>query len=309
MVTAVKSIGELFVESGACRPVVKGAAGPPIELPDFDVKTLLTTSAGFAVDTTREPAAVPFASRPLSLVDLVLATPTSSDPHKYMEETTYTNAAAEVAEGGTYPEASFAYTERSVDVSKVTTWLPITDEELEDVDGLAEHLSGRLEFAARQRLELQMLVGNGTAPNMRGILNTVGIQTQAKGADTVPVAIRKGITKVRVPGYGVPNAMLLHPSDSEEIDVAAAVDLSVPFEDDGNLWRLPRIETDALPAGTGLTGDFRNFTALKVKRGVEIQVSNQHSTFFVEGKQAIRCTFRVAFPVYRPAAFCTVTGI
>ena len=33
------------------------------------------------------------------------------------------------------------------------------------------------------------------------------------------------------------------------------------------------------------------------------------ATFFVEGKQAIRADMRVALVVYRPAAFCTVTGI
>jgi len=44
-------------------------------------------------------------------------------------------------------------------------------------------------------------------------------------------------------------------------------------------------------------------------KGLDVQVSNSHSTFFVDGKQAMRVTFRAALPVHRPAAYCTVTGV
>ena len=46
-----------------------------------------------------------------------------------------------------------------------------------------------------------MLSGSGTGQNLLGIYNTSGIQTQAKGADTIPDAIRKAITKARTVGH------------------------------------------------------------------------------------------------------------
>ena len=48
--------------------------------------------------------------------------------------------------------------------------------------------------------------------------------------------------------------------------------------------------------------------ALK-KRGIDVQVSNSHSTYFVEGKQAIRADMRGCAAWLRPTAFCTVTGL
>jgi hypothetical protein len=94
----------------------------------------------------------------------VAGSPTEQDPYAYMEETTFTNAPAEVAEGSSYPEATLAGTERQVDVSKIVVFLPVTDEELEDVEALPATIDNRLTLMLRQRLELQMVVGNGTAP-------------------------------------------------------------------------------------------------------------------------------------------------
>lgn len=305
------SIGRQFTaRRGAARPLTKGKAGPEVVLPDVDVKTLMTTTAGYVTETQRDGHVVPMANRTPTMLDRVLAAPTNSaTSYPYMEETTYTNNAAEVSEGGTYGEAALAYTERTATIAKVAVWLPVTDEQLEDEEGLAEHLDQRLGFMLRQRLELQMLVGNGTAPNLRGILNVVGIQTQAKGADSAVVAIRKAKTKVQVPGYGVPDLVVINPTNSEAIDLAAATDATAPFVVTNDVWQVPRQETDAITLGTAVVGDFANYSGLRVKKGITLQVTNSHGTFFTEGKQAVRAEIRVAFPIFRPAAFCTVTGL
>ena len=307
---STQSIGTALVKSaGWAGRAPMGKEQFTTELPDVDVKTLMTTAAGWAPETHREAGAVPIAVRPLSLLDLLTQTPTKSAPVTYMEETTETSNAAEVAEGGTYGEAAFAFTPRSANVGKISVWLPVTDEQLEDDEEAARFVDERLPFLLRQRLEGQVLTGNGTLPNLRGILNTAGIATQALGTDTRPVAIRKAITKVQTPGYGVPNAVVMHPTDAEDIDLAAAVDLSAPFLDTSSFWNLPRIVTDGITLGTALVGDFANFVGLRIRRGITLTVSNSHGTFFTEGKQAIRADIRVAVPVYRPTAFCSVTGI
>jgi hypothetical protein len=302
-----KSIGRRFVETKGAA--VRSGLGREVHLPEVDVKTLLTTSTGWAPDTTRDPGFIPIAGRRPGLLDLVLATPTDSSPFTYMSETTNTSAAAETAEAGTYGESTIVFTPASSNVAKVTVWLPVTDEALEDTDSLAATIDDRLALQIRQRLEAQMLNGNGTAPNLRGILNVAGIGTQPKGADTAAVAIRKAKTKVQTPGYGQPDLLVINPTDAEEIDLAAAVDLTAPWVVRDEMWDVPRYATDALTAGTAVIGDWRNYAGLKVKKGLTLQVSDSHSTFFVEGKQAVRAEIRVAFPVYRPAAFVSVTGI
>jgi hypothetical protein len=46
-----------------------------------------------------------------------------------------------------------------------------------------------------------------------------------------------------------------------------------------------------------------------MRRGIEVQISNSHASYFIQGVQAIRADLRAAFVVYRPTAFCLCTGI
>jgi HK97 family phage major capsid protein len=308
----VKSFGQLFVESKAYKEF-GGNQGPEATI-DVDLKTLMTTAAGWAPETTRTDRLVEFATRPIQVAELIPQTTTSQTAVPYMEETTFTNAAAEAAEGGTYAEAALAYTEQTSLVRKIAVFLPVTDEQLEDEPRVRGVIDNRLPFMVRQRLDLQILVGNGTAPNLRGVLNVVGIQTQAKGTDPVPDAVYKAIVKVEVTGQALANAVVMHPNDWQDVRLLRTADGLYIWGNPSDagperIWGLRVVRAQALTENTGLVGDFANFSELAVRRGVDTQISNSHSTFFIEGKQAIRADMRVALVVYRPAAFCTVTGI
>lgn len=308
-----RSFGELFTASPAYKGRSRGAVGPAAAL-DVELKTLFQTTAGWLPETTRTGRVVEFATRPIQVIDLIPPNTTTQSAIVYMEETTYTNAAAETAEGGTFPESALALTEQTSPVRKISTWIPVTDEQLEDEAQARGYLNNRLPFMLRQRLDSQILVGNGTAPNLRGFLNVVGIQTQAKGTDPTPDAVYKAMVKIRVTGRAMPSAVIFHPNDWQDVRLLRTADgiyiWGSPSEaGPARIWGLPVVESDALTENTALVGDYANFTELATRRGVDVQVSNSHSTFFVEGKQAVRADVRVALTVYRPAALCTVTGI
>lgn len=302
-----KSIGELFVESDAFKH--KGQAAPL----DVGLKTLFETDAGWAPESIRTGKVVEIATRPIQVVDIIPGGRTGQAAVVYMEETTLTNTAAEADEGGAYAEATLELTERTSTVRKIAVFLPVTDEQMEDVPQVTGYLNNRLPFMIRQRLDLQILVGDGVAPNLDGILNTAGIQTQAKGADPTPDAIYKAMTLVMVTGQANPNTVVLHPNDWQSIRLLRTADgiyiWGSPSESGPErIWGLPVVKAQAETENTGLVGDF-SFVELTERRGIVVKVSDSHSDYFVKGKQAIRADMRVALPVYRPAAFCTVTGI
>ena len=306
-----KSFGELFVKSKAFTGR-QGQNGPEATL-DLDLKTLMQTSAGWLPETTRTGRVVDFATRPIQVLDLIPTTTTTQAAVVYMEETTFTNAAAEAAEASAYAESALALTEMSSPVRKIATFIPITDEQLEDVTQAQGYVDNRLRFMLRQRMDGQVLVGNGTAPNLRGINNVGGIQTQAKGTDPTPDAFYKAMTKIRVTGRAVPDMHVMHPNDWMDIRLLRTTDgiyiWGNPSEaGPERLWGLPVAQSDAQTENTGLTVDTA-FTELAMRRGIVVQVSNSHGTYFVEGKQAVRADVRAAFILYRPAAVCTVTGI
>ena len=303
-----KTIGELFVESKAHTEKHTD------HRVDIDLKTLFQTSAGWDPEATRISRVELYPLRAIAVVDNIPMFTTNMDTIKYMKETTFTNNAAEAAAGGEYGEAALAYTETSDEVEKLGVWLPVTDEQLEDVVGMADLLNQRLTYMLRARLDSQILSGNGSTPNLLGTANLSAVQTQAKGADPTPDAIYKAMTLIRSVGFAEPSNVFLNPNDWQDIRLLRTADGIYIFgspQDPGldRIWGIPVIQTTAATENTGIVGDYRGYSALYLKRGVNFQVTNAHSDYFIKGKQAIRCDMRCSMVHFRDTAFCKVTGI
>jgi HK97 family phage major capsid protein len=311
-----RSFGEWFVASEALKGWTRGGPGPVARLKldtDIELKTLMDTASGWPPESTRTGRVAEYPLRPIQVLDLIPQGRTSQNAVVYMEESAPTPAAAETAEAGAYPEAALALVEKSSAVRKIAVFLPVTDEQLEDVPQVESYINNRLSFFLRQRLDSQVLNGNGTAPNLRGILNTSGIQTQAKGADPAPDAVYKAIVKVRLNGRAEPDAVVVHPNDWQNIRLLRTADglyiWGNPSESGPErIWGLPVVQADSLSAGTALVGDFAGHSQLVLRRDVEVQVGFVNDDF-TKGKQAVRADMRAAFVVYRPSAYCTVTGL
>jgi len=280
---------------------------------DIEAKTLFETSAGWAPESVRTGRVVDFAVAPIRILDFIPRTTTDSAAVVYMVESTYTQNAAEADEGGTYAESAFALTETTSTVRKLAHFIPVTDEQLEDEAQASGYLDRNMRKGLDERLALQVMVGDGTPPNLSGILDRSGIQTQAKGADPTPDAVYKALTKVRIDGDGEPNLVVMHPNDWQDIRLLRTTDgiyiWGSPSETgQSTIWGLPVAQESRLTENTGLVGDF-DYAELAFKRGIEVKVTDSHSDYFIKGKQAVRADLRVAFQVYRDAAFCEVTGI
>lgn len=277
-------------------------------------KTLMTTQAGYAPEVIRMPGFVEARTRPIQLLDIIPTFRTSQAAAKYMEETTRTHGAAETAEGGDYAESAFAFTERSLPVQKITDSLPVTDEQLEDVPFMAGFIDGRLTYGVRQRMDGQCFVGDGSGSNIRGLKNVSGIQTKAKGTDPVPDVFYKGMTKVRLVGRAIPTHHLMHPNDWERIRLLRTADgiyvWGSPSESGPErLWGLPVVQEDAGDEGYGMVGAFDPaWINLLERQGVNIQIGYVGSQF-TQGKRTVRGDARVVLVVYRPPAFCELTGL
>ena len=308
-----KSIGQMLVESPEFKEFQKDSSQPfALTLPDVELKTLLETSAGFAPESQRTGMIVPAVTRPIQVLDIIPSGPTDEAAYVYLEETLRTHSGAEMVEGGTYAEDAYKLIDRSATVRKLGTSIAVTDEQLEDVAGIQSYLNNRLTFGLRQRFDGQVLTGDGIPPNVEGLLNHGGIQTQAKGIDPVPDAIHKAMTKCRVTGRSFPQNIVMHPNDWESIRLLRTADgiyiWGSPSEaGEARIWGLPVVQSDAQTENTALVGDF-TFCQIFERRGIDVQVGFTGSQF-MEGKRTIRADFRVAFAIFRGSAFCTVTGI
>jgi HK97 family phage major capsid protein len=317
-----RGIGAMFVASEAFRGYRPGQGIGPVATLNASIRDVLygggvhaalfETTAGWGPESTRIGRVAEMPVQPVRVVDVVPTFPTSQAAIKYMEETVRTNAAAETAEGAAYPEAALALTERTVDVRKIAVWLPVTDEQLEDVDQAEAYVEGRLRLFLAERLDGQILAGNGTAPNLRGTANVTGINSITQGTDPLEDAIYKAMTKIRDTGFAEPGVVFLRPADYETIRLRKTTDgvyINGSPSDVGptRLWGVPLVQTTRMPGAVkAIVGDYANHSGLFERRGVDVQISNSHGTFFVEGKVAVRADVRVALVHFRPAAFSRV---
>ena len=133
-----------------------------------------------------------------------------------------------------------------------------------------------LGFMVRQRLNTQILVGSGITPNLLGIVNVVGVQTQAKATDPTPDAVYKAMTKVRVTGQAIPSAYVTHPNDWQEIKLLRTTDgiyiWGNPSEmGPDRIWGLPVVQDAGMTEGTGVVGDFANYSTPRRAQGPDDQ--------------------------------------
>jgi hypothetical protein len=340
-----KTIGQMFVESQQYKSMMAPFAGGRIQekarvnSDPVGFKALVTglsdTSGGAFVTTDRQSDVELLGRRPLTIRSLVSVRQTESDTVDFVQQTTAASSAAIVAEatssaaptvgaaldsplvlnagGGYKPEGSIAYAVVSTTVKTIAEWIPATKRSLADVAQLRGLIDQELRDDLAEEEEDQILNGSGSGENIRGILNTSGIQAQAysatqAGLDPLMETALKGKTKVKTVGRSTATGYLLNPADWEKIQLARlaknpaneAVAGAIP-----TLHGLPVVESEAIAAGVGLVGDFRK-AVIWDRQQASITATDSHADFFIRNLVAILAEERLAFGVLRPAAFVTL---
>lgn len=314
---AVKSVGRQFTESQEYKSIGgRNGVRYSVEIEGMSLgdalKTVLSTTAGFAPFNPRIDDVVPMAGRRPTVADLMPNTDTEASAIIYMEQTTRTNNAAPVAEGATKPESAIAWTQRTVPMEVIAHLLPVTEQQLEDVPGIRDTIDQEMIYLLKLAEEVQILTGDGVSPNLQGILTKTGVQTQAVGADPVPDAIYKAFTLVRFTGFAEPSGVVFHPNDWQAIRLLKTADglyiWGSPAEaGPERIWGKPAVITTAMTENTVLTGDFQLYTRLYRKGGIRVEVGYVNDNF-AKNLQTLRVEERAALVIRRAAAFCKVTG-
>jgi HK97 family phage major capsid protein len=286
-----------------------------LSLPGMDAKTLITL-------TTVSPQNQRIEMQPMireerTVIDLMVEGRLTGTNIEYYEQTGFTNSAAEAAEGSTKAESALAWTLRTATARDIAHWIPMTKQAVRDNDFLDTTVRSELMFGIRRREETQVLTGDGIAPNLKGILNQSGLQTQAKGADPTPDAVYKAMQLVRGAagmGFAEPTGAIFHPLDWQDIKLLRTADgiyiWGSPSEDGPDrIWSLPVRQTTAITQNTGLVGAFRPYAQFLRRGGIEIILSTEHSTYVIENKVLLLAEEQALFLCTRPSAFASVTGI
>lgn len=317
-VAVVLTPGQAFVDSESYKAYVKNLrrAGQAAhaEVPALGMKATFTVSGATLTQYERPPGIVLLGQERPTVADLLARGETTMNTVRYMQEDTFTNAATTVAEEGAKPEATFDTSEVDAPVRKIGVTAKVTDELFEDFPAIRDYVDNRLRYMVVMREDAQLISGDGNAPNITGLLNVSGIQTQAKGADPGPDAIYKAMTKVRAVGFFEPDGVIAHPNDWQDIRLLRTADgmyIWGPPTEAGpeRVWGKPVVITTGITENTMLVGAFRLGAQVFYRSGVSVEATNTDQDDFVKNRVTIRAEERLALACYRPLAFCSVTGM
>lgn len=317
-----KSLGQLFVESSQYKDYRGQRNWPmPAEFPQLDIRnTVFRTGAGWDSQDIRISRVELTPQRPIAVIDHVPMLPTGEAAILYMEETTFTDNAVEKAESTATTnsdligEQGLVLTERTKPVEWLPAFIPVTMQQMEDVEGIGPYVDSRLMYALQARLDLQILRGDGSTPNLEGTENVTGIQAQALGVDSIPDAVYKLFTSIRDNGFAEPSVCFIRAAKFQTVRLLKTADGIYiwghpsepgPFQ----MWGVPLVQTNAVTSTKAIAGDYANFSTLYTKRGITLAVSDSHQSYFARGMLAIRADMRVAMVHFRPKAFGEVTGL
>lgn len=267
------------------------------------------------VPADRLPGIVPGAFRQLSVLDVIPMGATGSNQIEYTRENTWTNSSAETAEGGSKPESTLTFQLVSDPVRTIAHWLKLSKQVMDDAPALQSYVDRRLRHGIRQKLETQILTGNGTSPNIEGL--------SASGRHTAftPTSGENqfdSVNRAKYAVYGadyVPNAIFINPADwgaIERIKTGISSDNSYLAGDGGALayvnnglqpllWGLPVIPSNAVGSGKFYLLD-TNAVQMFMRQGATVEMFEQDDTNVQQNLITVRAELRGALAVFHPLA-------
>ncbi len=305
------SWGAQFIKSGEYTTFAGRGGKGRVSL---ELKNTVTNAIG-ATFSARRDGIVGGAFREFTIEDLLVSIPTSSNAIDWVRENVFTNAAAERAEGIAKPQSDITFAQATMPVSTVAHWLKITKQLAADNAALAAYINTRMAYGVNLRVENQLIVGNGTAPNLSGLTNSGNFTAHGYTAASLSALgllnnrfdlIGKMVGDCALADYPA-DAIVLNTGDwwtmrlakgSDGQYILGAPSLTVP----PTLFGLPVVASNAMTADTVLVASLRQAATLHNREGVAVEMFDQDENNAQLNLVTIRAERRLALTVERPAA-------
>lgn len=311
---ALNTLGEQFTKSDDYLKLKENQGNG--RFAKMEVKSTITSqttnadgSAGSLVTPNRLTGIVGLPQQRLTVRDLLMAGTTDSNSIVYMRETGFTNSAAiQQNEGDKLAQSSVKFDEQSVAVKTMGHFIKVSAQILEDASQLSSHINGRLVYGLKLVEEKQLLNGDGTGGNLKGILTQATSFADKTGLAkyTILDQLRLAMLQAVLSEYPA-TGHVLNPIDWTKIELTK--------DDNGRhiignpqgtinptLWGLPVVTTQSMGIGKFLTGAFDLGAQIFDRQQSAVEVGFEGEDF-TRMLLTIRATERLALAVYRPEAF------
>ena len=302
------------INDGAIENIVKGNSRSA----SFEVKADMTVGADFTgevIPADRVPGYKFDPTRPVHIRQLIPQGSTSSDVIRFVKESGYSNGAATAAEGSTLGQSDFDMTASDSNVRKIGTYFRISEEMLADTPQLTSYISARAPEKLLNVEDTQFLTGNGSAPNLSGIITDAAdfdvssggaFYQSVESANEFDVLVAS-LNQLALSNYQA-SYILFHPTDFHKILLLK--DSQNNYLKDQvysglqpNFMGVPVIINNAISAGSFLCGNFNVGSQLWIRDNVNVEFFREDGTNVRDGFVTVRVSERIALTNYLPNAF------
>lgn len=312
--TGAKSLGEQFTESAAFKGMAeagRGTASLRVKAVASITSSLAGTGgAGAGISPDRLQGIIASPNRPFTIRDLIMPGSTASSSIEYVQESGFqNNAAPQAGEGAAKAQSDLSLELITTTVKTLAHWFKASKQVLSDIPLLQSYINGRAIYGLKYVEESQILAGDGTGQNLLGLIPqaTAFNETLRKAGDTKIDVLRRAILQVRIAEYRA-SAIVLNPVDWADMELAkdsTGQYLWVNVQSGGTpqMWRLPVVDTNAMPEGEFMVGAFNIAAQVFDREDANVQVSTEDGNNFTTNMVTIRAEERLGLAVYRPQSF------
>lgn len=193
------------------------------------------------------------------------------------------------SEGGAKTQEDFDVNEKSAKVEKVTAYTKVSLEMLDDVDFIRAEIENNLMELIALKADSQVLVGNGSTPNLNGIVTQATAYSAGSFAATIPSpsyfdVLQTAIAQVEIANY-TPNYIVLNPADvsvmllQKDSQVNYLKPALIQVADGGlSFGGIPVIKNNGVTAGSFLVGDF-NQANVRIRKAATLSLGYENDDF------------------------------
>lgn len=202
------SAAEEFVKSEQFKQLVTGNT----QRARFEVKNTVT-SGSTTVFPDQKPGIIPGNFAPLSIRAALTSIAVSTNMVNALREASWTNSAAEVSQGAAKNESDVTFEQYNVPITTVAHWIKISNQLLADAPAVVAYIETRLRDGLAQRIDAQLLNGNGTSPNLSGLTDSGNFTAYTATSDDLLVdAINRAKYALWATG-NAPDTVIVNPAD------------------------------------------------------------------------------------------------
>ena len=305
-----KSVGESFVADKAYTDFVSGAATSARAVITLDKDaTKVGTSGPEATSLAPSLYAGVFGTPnvPQKIEPLIPHIAVTTDSVDYVTVADTINAAG-VKEAGAIPESTFTPTLAKANVVNVAHYTKITKQLADDAPALAAYINTKMLYGLQNKVENQIVNGDGTAPQLKGLLATgsyTDASTKLTGAKNLfdLLLLLQGVAETAA--YE-PEALVLNPMTwaqlAMEKDSQGRYLLGGPgLAANKSVWGIPVVTSSAVPAGKFIFGNFTQTVTIYDRQQVAVEMTGTNEDDFTHYLYTIRASRRLALAVEVPA--------